>query len=201
METSVYKFNDIKSAFTADHYWKVVSETEFAVVTAISTRTVQLGDLKKMHPLLPACIKEHILRYQQLFKQSSMQGFQVEDVLHLLQHGSVDLVDTKGNNIVLLDVAKLAAKPDAPDEVEIQGTDIEITYGENFGEVAPIVKITNWDTHNVYKSDLDARYPGWETKWRVGVELGVENNELMHNIFSRAALLPTPEGMVTIGFE
>lgn len=150
--------------------------------------------LADAHPDFPIALREAILNKQKqnettgvISGRMAMQTFRVltNDVFRF-EDGSYQHIYTA--------IRKLAVDGSL---VNVHGTKLAIDTFTHSGKVIQFVVSSAPRTTALLKSRVDAAYPGWQERFKIGTELGVDFEALMKHVFSvQTAQYALPPGFV-----
>lgn len=183
----------------ADQWHIVDSETFMAYNIDDGTENiVKASFLAEEHPLLPDAIRGLInwsymdrtnqttLDHQDDFKEYSFaEGKLVGHTVDLLQNGGMPVTDINNNTYLFTSGLTIDHENATESIIPIVGS--AVTHQHVFVSDKKVPFVTNafWKKIDVSKTALEQQYPDWETRYRIGSELGMENFELMPYVFSK----------------
>lgn len=150
---------------------------------------VPISVLAEHHPLLPAALSASIA----YSIKARADGRLVMDTIDLLKNGSITLKDTSGAEQVFTEIDSVESCDESSDKMYIGGIRVQLKWTEVEGKSVPFVINSRWENICFFKADLEAAYPEWGTRFKVGVGLGLEDKALAQHMFSpERQLSPTP---------
>lgn len=168
-------------------YWQECSSDSFeAVILGEQNVKVQDAALRSLHPLLPLSLRAR-LHWDN--RHGDVPGFISRDIMsdsvNLFQHGAVTFMDTTENLRVLSCTEALWVPRETPHTLCIRGNALHLKYAMSNGVTVPFVVSNDWSAFLVAKQELDVRYPGWEHRWAVSVELELSAHDTGRYVFAR----------------
>lgn len=187
-------------------HW-VEFDTEHLVATSlfgdrnIPRYKVMMRELATMHPDLPATLNTLFSWLSKNKNQFHINAKQVSDNARLLNGQVLAFEDEDGEPRYFERVEMLKSftyfKEDSL--MRIRGRELAT---ENINGTRFVVGFDNsLKTVSVSKSAMDIQYPGWESRWKIGLELGVDNEQLLDHVFSVSQRPPTSLALGNINFD
>lgn len=163
----------------------------------LKLRTVSDSALNHYHPALADTLRENIK-----YMDSKRSGYpvvrtgQAQLLATLLLHGTISLVSGHSQNTHLF--SKIHDIIEAGDALfMVRGTKLSLEHVVRGGTDIPIVKHATGYCCEVSKTFMDKAFPGWEQRWRIGTEVGVDMSDLMLQVFKPS--VPRVEGFIPMG--
>lgn len=140
-------------------------------------------DLNKVHPLLADTLRANI-KYRAAINSDlpKIGNVRTQTLLTLIIHGPIrvqSIYDQKEYLFShLLKVEELEYG-----NFTIKGTKLALEIQSLNGRDIPIVRHTTRFTVEVSKEYLNAHYQGWEERWRIFVDIGLEDSDFFDSLF------------------
>lgn len=169
------------------HMWAAAGETSFDVQIYNFDKLYGLHhitdcDLKMKHPMLGPAIRARIEHNLSIKAEPRVKGGDVIAMLDVLTSNYTVLTDADGQKRSMLDLIHFDNPGDG--DVSIGGFEVDIGFFEHNGQRYPFVRDVDPKTFTVECKTLSIEHPGWDTRLRMGQDLGLEWNELMQYVFS-----------------
>lgn len=132
--------------------------------------------LNVIHPQFSCSVDELIRR-----AKGSVQGMLVHATHKVLLGKLVTFTDCDGAETMMVSVTDISSHSQI---VEIEGLTVVFEYFEDNGLKIPVIHKASYQTITVSSTELEQRYPKWETRKSIGEGMLLENEELMSYIFS-----------------
>lgn len=181
------ELRELSTALTADAKWTGVSDDTFRVSTLRNGYTVSNKTLDALHPLLSSCVKELSHRNENLHSYRHVSGEDVKTTITYLTRGTIDISGGDGQTHRLVELYSFLVEPGLS-VVIITGSKAYVTHSTKDDLQIPVVTTSGWATYEVPRIELDERYPGWEQRFTVGTELGIDGADLVYYALQK----PTP---------
>lgn len=152
--------------------------------------------LVQKHPDFPRALLGLIeYSFKQDRESSGAYGYLVFDTLDVLQQGTIHLDDVDSKPRDMYAITELKAMGSRGKAVSIEASFVDLNYVNECGHSVPFV--TNREVRKIIfmVEHISSSFPGWITRWTVGKELGLENAELLKNVFSVRSV---PETLTSI---
>ena len=147
--------------------------------------TMSLHELAPVHPNLPKTIYALISHMNRTAGHCGADKHQVSATIAMLRHGLISAMNVRGEQSHYLLVQNIIEQVNNPDEVLLIGMQAKVGSERVDNEIVPFVLSTSWGNTMHTKADLNDAYPGWETRWKVGIELGLNLEELNEHMFKQ----------------
>lgn len=160
--------------------WRREDENHYRFITSSHGDHFYLLSRQYLHDFdstLPLVLDAHFIRFKTVYQH------QLDETRALLADGSIDCRDEDGVLHRFLAIDTLEESTHAPTMIRMLGfaiTTEPVTLGN---VVFELVTSSVMRDIGAPKSDLDNRYPGWQQRWAIGQDLGVEHAELMRHVF------------------
>lgn len=162
---------------------------------------VPVAQLSSLHPLLPGTLDAMLTYQRENYSTPSVSGLRIAQTLALLNNEYVNFTDVDGWGRKLVKLRSIERYQDSVDMVLLHGSDIT-TLPATVEQQAIEFALTSHTTHRVVKiEELNRQYPGWEERWRIGQDIGLEAQELIPHVFYNTPLVPAPFTMPELNFE
>lgn len=142
--------------------------------------------LQQAHPMFPEVLRAVIALQDEYRMDVPIAGSLAAASLKLLRGELICFIDVEGQNSYFSRVTSLFIDDDI---VGVVGSNYIVESVEINGGAQEIVSFQQFGTVNVPRTLLDARFPGWEQRYGIGVELGVELEDLMPTVFEKSNAL------------
>lgn len=169
--------------------WHLGDNDNFIMVTDPLQQvgyTVSSKQLEAYHPDLAISVKSMLELSTHLFP------YEVRDARRLLQHGTLDCIDGRGMHVRFLYMLSLHVMQDTPDIVAASGKRVTVEYKDSQERNVPFIARSNETVVPVAKSEFDRLAPGWENRWKIALELEIDQDALMDYVFTEAVTV-TPK--------
>lgn len=187
-------------------HWEVRNPGTFEVFTSIwsgrefLTYLVSDNELAELHPHLPIAMRAMAEELATATTPGILSGRSVEQNLFILKNEPVRFKDIKGNLQEVMDLTDLRYVIGRNNMVVVTATTLSmgITYVDDI-EVFFIYHSTSKE-HRVHTEELDERYPGWQERWELGLDLELPMAVWLPNVLSASpATLTFPLPAITFG--
>lgn len=147
-----------------------------------------LPALARLHPEAPGHLNSQLYWTSRRHGRDHVYGDEMRPILDYLMHGGVEFYSKETDEThIFSHVRQLVCPSDNDKQACLLGTEIAIHTSLN-ETLFPHPVFTSFERdYWVDKDELESRYPGWEERWRVGTEIGVELDALMRYVFSETA--------------
>lgn len=188
-------------------YWNVAKDGSF-----FATQThggayyedipVPVELVASLHPLFPVALRAVVKHFTSQAPDShGAYGNAVADTLQCLTTGLVSFKDWNDEVRDMLSIDKLSYMQSTKRCVSITGMSVEVMYVDHNGLRIPYVLDANTRRFTANTVHLEQAYPGWEERWKIGKDLGVDNAELMKHVFSKKLEQEPSLTMTGISFD
>lgn len=175
--------------------WHLGADQDFIFVTdALQDIGYQVSakKLASYHPDLAFSVRTMLGLSPHLFP------YEVKDALQLLQSGTMDCIDTRGMHVRFLYMLSLHEVQESPERVAASGKRVTIEYKYDKDRKVPVIVRSTEAVIPVLKSEFERVSPGWEKRWKIAVELDVDEYRMMDYVFTN--ITPAEPGMTGITF-
>lgn len=177
--------------FKDDNYWQSGDGKTFRVSALRDIYECSADVLNTLHPFLAECVFQRIRYNGRVDMHHYTTGEEIKVTLaYLINHG-LQFNDETGSAVHLGAIVRLNEAMFTKHKVSITGPAIKVEITEQNGCEYPIVRGAGWYTNLVYRKDLEARYPGWETRWNIAKDIGFDGDLITH-VFSPETPLVKP---------
>lgn len=145
--------------------------------------------LRQAHPLFPEVMRAVIALQEEYRMDIPIAGSLAAASLKLLRGELLCFTDVEGDSAYCSRVTNVFMNDDV---VGIVGTYYTVDPVIINGHTQEIVSFQQFGTVDVSKASLDAKFPGWQQRYLIGVELGIEPDELMPTLFNTGISISTP---------
>lgn len=146
--------------------------------------------MQRYHPQLPQAIRAMINWCGSDSGNTRVFKSHVQATLEVLRGTGFSFKDERGEQPYVTRITRLTIQGDT---VQIWGQ--REVLGSEMGDLSvPYSLHSSAGVFHVEKNELERRYPGWESRWKMGLDLGVSLSELTHYAFA-------PEGEKTMSLN
>lgn len=138
-------------------------------------------ELAQYHPDLPQALRTMLLRRKEHENKNWAEASQVRNTYHLLTGKYLVFQCITGKSLMFEKVTSLAAPGHFLDHGMISLCGYRLHVREHHGIV--FSDDIHWQQSTVSKADMDLRYPGWEQRWQIAEDLGVETEIMYKHVF------------------
>lgn len=175
---------------TAD-YWTACGETGFTAHLTYSksgqqyqaVHSVPTSELAQLHPLLPNLLRKVLADARRERMPEKILGEHMQPTLDILTGNFVEFIDTSGYERIVSCLSNLVLVFRTDNRVLMTGGTHTVASVEVDGQELRFVVATRRVDTVVMKDELEARYPGWEKRWHVATELGVDLKDMLPHLF------------------
>lgn len=146
---------------------------------------VELAELACVHQYLPKTVFALISHMNRTAGYCGADKHQMSATTAMLRHGLISSMNVRGEQSHYLLVQNIVEQVNNPEEVLLIGMQAKLGSEWVDNEIVPFVLSTSWGNTMHTKADLNEAYPGWETRWKVGNEIGLNLEELNEHIFKQ----------------
>lgn len=140
-----------------------------------SQYVVNVADLRVYHKHLPEILRSLSCHNFDGIVLGYAQGLRVSQTLKLLNNEHVEVTDSRGSIQRMLGIYKIEPFGDKNEKVILCGIGLNVkTVYVNNQKIDYVVGSTSLGAI-INKSYLETRFPGWENRLAVGIELGVDS--------------------------
>lgn len=177
----------LNKLFEETAYWSLVDENTFQSENPDKgDNRVTAERLAQDHSLLPKVLRALIDRgYAGRPHVACTDGCHAYLTRSIMHKGLMHITDALGNAHQVAGVSRIFQPVDA-DNIRLSLISVETE--DVLIEGAPVTLVTkdNWLDMEMPKAYLETQFPGWEKRWKVGEELSMEEDVLLHHIFTNA---------------
>lgn len=147
---------------------------------------VSEGLVAQAHPKLPALLRQISLKYSNPPHTASLGGDVISRNLHILNGDYVKSFDTGGRPVYLINIKDIKLNTTMLESpwVYVKATLLDTEDLCVNGEIIPMVVWSESFADEVSQLPLNKTYPGWQERFKIGMELGVPQAELMKHVFA-----------------
>lgn len=162
--------------------------------------TVTDQDLASCHPLFPAAMRG-LVAWCEEDDGRSAPGDSMLATLECLRFPPVHLRGPLNEHWIFSAIGNIELRPHFPEYAWISGRRVFMTTADETLHYAPFVTKTENDQVRVELHYLSQHYPGWEQRWKIGLELGIQHDDLMGHVFDKNWSPITPVATTDITFD
>lgn len=162
---------------------------------------VEPYELACFHPLFAQSLEEMLLWKQKNHQRSHATRSEVIATLSVLRNGVFDFKDIQNDTVLFTNLNTLHIPSDKEKHIWVDGDLVLLKKAGLNNTGVPFVTACQTAGLTVSRADLDLRYPGWEERWRIGKELGVDTKVLLKEVFNQTAASLSPESLTGLTFD
>lgn len=177
----------LNKLFEDTSYWSLVDENTFQSENPDKgDRRIAAEHLAEDHPLLPQVLRLLIDKgYDGRPNEACSDGCQAYFTRSVLHKGLITITDALGNMHRVAGVSRIFQPPQA-DNIRLSLISVETEEVVIEGTTVTLVTKDTWLDMEMPKAYLESQFPGWEQRWKVGEGLSMEEDVLLHHVFTNA---------------
>lgn len=155
--------------------------------------------MAQKHPDFPRALLGLIAySFEKDRETSGAYGNLAFDTLDVLEKGTVSLLDIDGKPRSFYEISELKTVGPHKKIVSIEAAFVDLAFTQE-----GVTFVTNRDLRRLLFSamEMQTRFPGWEKRWTIGKELGMENTELLQHVFAKSTAQANTSAITDIIFE
>lgn len=182
--------------------WRVNGKSfEVSVDDGVSgTRTYFISEetVNQCHPLLSDAIRGLVSWHEEFGEEPYATRAQVWASLENLKAEPYSFTGPLNERYVFGEIIEISVNPHFSDYLRMYGRRVNIWTASKELQSAQFVTTSVNEAVDIDKAYLNRCFPGWEQRWAIGHELGIEHKALMHHIF---ASRPVPPAQSNVAVE
>lgn len=180
---------DIAEHLNTGDFWYVGQDSTFELhpATSVSSYNDHIYPehvLAQYHPHMPNVIRMLSAHAREAGDDVHVYGCDVKASLSYLNGDVVKFIDTLGmhKNMYIIDDLRIEVKEVR--KVFIRGYNLVVKKGAIGNTELPIVTDMNDSFMHVMPEELEKRYPGWEQRWQLCIDLGLSKDSFIPYVFN-----------------
>lgn len=153
----------------------------------------ETDELTTHHPRMADIIEALVIERAEAGQPAHADGLDVSFSIDLQEQQPLKVVTMLGDTAVFSEVLGLSSHYERDDRVYVGAYNLTTKSVDTESGLLTIVTHRELGHFCVMKTELDTKFPGWESRWTVGKDLGMENRELMHQVFRTAPVTVSPQ--------
>lgn len=196
---SVLNLVAITDYFRKDSSTNYVACVDHPNTSTIKEYEVHISQLLELHPLLPVAIDAVLDHRKKLIAEDPIiRSMLVELNMHVLKNGYTEVNDTtNATPWSFVEIDNMRENVLDRDTLLVSGTAVTVDHVKHGDLNVPVVIDDAWYEITVSKNEMDSRFPGWEERWKLGAEIGVDNLSLMRHVFTVNNVVTPPSLDIT----
>lgn len=144
---------------------------------------VPCAAIDDFHPKLLEAMDALSYWYERQEKKDHIPREAVIATLDYIQHGGIEMMSTDYRPVTLFGIQSMYTANWNENILDIRGMAVHTQTGR--GPYQGVVfALSRYNAYpSVHKSDLEKRFPGWEQRWKIASELGVDMPDLVKHVF------------------
>lgn len=157
--------------------------------------------LDAYHPKLLQAMQALFHWYERQEKRDHIPNKAVIATVNYLQHGGIEMMSTDYRPVTLFSIQSMHTAAWSEHILEVRGMAVHTQTGRGPYRAVTFATSEYNAYPSVHKTDLEKRYPGWEQRWKIASELGVDMPDLVTHVFSTDPRSEQTATMNTVTFQ
>lgn len=199
-QTSRWTVNDAGDIKVELRKTTLVSWNPYEEAVSAETITLNNKELAVHHPQFPLTLRTHMdwLRKTYGEEYEYMLLDEVLTDLRFLINGALRFDDEAGKCCMVMDIFRVEPDDDGR-RVFISANEINLETIQVDGVDVTLVVHCAQQGMNVLYTEMDAKFPGWAERYRIGNELGLDNEAIIQHVFTHVS--SAIAGMTSLTFD